>query len=63
MSSPMQYRNVDYQIEKLKTQNLTIKDEKTAKQLLSTCGYSNLIKGYRAPYVFPMSHIISIIKN
>lgn len=56
MSSPMQYRNVDYQIEKLKTQNLTIKDEKTAKQLISTCGYSNLIKGYRAPYVFPFEN-------
>lgn len=52
MSSPMQFRNVDYQIEKLKSQKLIIEDEEQAKNLLSISGYSNLIKSYRQPYVY-----------
>lgn len=45
------YTTPEEQIEKLKSQNLIIEDEDSAKEILSLYGYSNLIKSYREPYV------------
>lgn len=47
----IEYTTVEQQIEKLKQQNLIISDEEFAKDMLTLCGYSNLIKSYREPYV------------
>ena len=49
--STIKYATVDQQIEKLKSQNLIIKNEKIAKQCLNSFGYSSIIKSYRDPYV------------
>lgn len=45
------FSDINSQIKKLKQQKLIIRDENTAKSMLETFGYSNLIKSYRAPYV------------
>ena len=45
------YTTPDEQIEKLKAQNLTIRNDEFAKFALRLYGYSNLIKSYRDPYV------------
>lgn len=45
------YSTIEQQIEKLKSQNLIIEDENRARTVLKLYGYSNLIKGYREPYV------------
>lgn len=45
------YTTVEQQIEKLKQQNLIIDDETFAKDMLTLCGYSNLIKSYRVNVV------------
>ena len=45
------YTTPEEQIEKLKSQNLTIEDEEYAKRALALYGYSNLIKSYREPYI------------
>ncbi len=45
------YTKANEQIEKLKNQNLIIKDTERARQSLELFGYSNLIKSYRDPYV------------
>lgn len=45
------YATVEEQIQKLKNQNLIINDEEFAREKLHLCGYSNLIKSYRAPYI------------
>ena len=45
------YTTAEQQIEKLKSQNLTILDENLAKLNLQAFGYTNLIKGYREPYI------------
>lgn len=42
---------IDEQIDKLKEQRLIIEDEKFARVILSTFGYSNVIKSYRDPYM------------
>lgn len=47
--SPIGYTDVNYQINKLRSQNLIIEDEPSAIRLLSQCGYSNLVKSYRDP--------------
>ena len=44
------YSSVEYQIKKLKSQQLYIEDEDNAKEILHLYGYSNLIKSYRDPY-------------
>lgn len=45
------YTTVEQQIEKLKSQNLIIHNEQYALEQLQQCGYSNLIKSYRDPYI------------
>lgn len=45
------YATIEYQIEKLKSQHLEIYDLELAKDKLYQCGYSNLIKSYRDPYI------------
>ena len=45
------YTTPEEQINKLKSQNLIIRDEELAKDVLSLFGYSNLIKSYREPYM------------
>ena len=45
------YSELDEQIKKLKDMNLIIVNEETAKTQLKIFGYSNLIKGYREPYI------------
>lgn len=47
----IKYATVEQQIEKLKSQNLIILDENHAKLNLQSFGYTNLIKGYREPYI------------
>lgn len=49
--STLEYASVDKQIEKLIDRNLIIPNENSAKKLLTTYGYSNVIKSYRDPYV------------
>ena len=44
------HSSVEHQINKLKSQQLLIQDEKQAKDALMLYGYSNLIKSYRDPY-------------
>lgn len=46
------FTSIDYQIDKLLSQNLIINDIDYAKYSLELFGYSNLIKSYREPYVF-----------
>lgn len=50
-SSPIRYTDVNYQIQKLQNQQLMFEDLQSAKELLRKCGYSNLIKSYRDPYI------------
>lgn len=45
------YTTPEEQIQKLKSQNLIINDEKNAAAALYAYGYSNLIKSYREPYI------------
>lgn len=45
------FMEIDAQIEKLKSQNLTFFDVDLAKKCLTLFGYSNIIKSYRDPYV------------
>ena len=47
----IKYTTTEEQVEKLKAQNLIIRDEESAKFSLGLYGYSNLIKSYREPYV------------
>lgn len=49
--SNLEYTTVEQQIEKLKSQKLIILDEENAKINLMSFGYTNLIKGYRDPYI------------
>lgn len=49
--SIIQYADIERQIEKLKSQNLTFKNVNYAKKYLELFGYSNIIKSYRDPYV------------
>lgn len=53
------YATIDEQIQKLKAQNLIIHDEVFAREKLQLCGYSNLIKNYRSPYVITSDSGIS----
>ncbi len=46
------YTTPEQQLEKLKSQNLQISNEKFALDNLRTFGYSNLIKSYRDPYTY-----------
>lgn len=46
------YTTPEQQLEKLKSQNLQISNEKFALDNLKTFGYSNLIKSYRDPYTY-----------
>lgn len=57
--TPIGYTDVNYQIQKLRGQNLIIEDEPEAIRLLSQCGYSNLIKSYRDPYIITTGSGIS----
>lgn len=45
------YSSIEHQIEKLKKQGLIIGNDELAFNALYTCGYFNLIKGYRDPYI------------
>lgn len=47
----IRYTTTEQQIQKLKSQNLIIENEKLATDALNTYGYSNLIKSYRDPYI------------
>lgn len=53
------YKTINYQIDKLKKQNLIIDDEEFVKQQLQFYGYFNLIKSYREPYIITTSNGIS----
>lgn len=59
MSQNIPYSTVEAQIAKLKSQNLTILDEKSAKINLELFGYSNLIKSYRDPYIIKTNDSIT----
>lgn len=50
------YSTTEQQIEKLKSQHLTIEDESYAKKQIQTYGYFNIIKGYRDPYIINTEH-------
>ncbi len=50
-SSPIGYTDVNHQIQKLQSQQLAFEDVQAATELLRKCGYSNLIKSYRDPYI------------
>ncbi len=52
MADIIRYSPIEHQVEKLKSQGLIMSDEDYVKALLSQCGYSNLIKSYRDPYIF-----------
>lgn len=51
MDNTFNYTTTEQQIQKLKSQSLTFEDEETAKQILQTYGYYNIINGYRDPYI------------
>lgn len=51
MENSLTYTSIEYQIQKLKDQHLVITNEQFAYTQLEMCGYSNVIKGYRDPYV------------
>lgn len=51
MRNTILYTTTEQQIEKLRKQNLIIENEDFAKSKLELCGYSNLIKSYRDPYI------------
>lgn len=55
----IEYTTAEQQIEKLKSQNLIILDEEHARLSLQAFGYTNLIKGYREPYIIRSNGIIS----
>lgn len=46
------YTTPQEQVDKLLSQRMVIEDPEYAKEKLKLCGYSNLIKSYRDPYVF-----------
>lgn len=51
MGNDFMYTTVEQQITKLKSQHLIFEDESTAKEILKTYGYYNIINGYRDPYI------------
>lgn len=51
MTKQIEYTTAEQQLKKLKKQNLLIEDKDFALTKLKLCGYSNLIKSYRDPYV------------
>ena len=56
MGDAINYSTVEYQIQKLKSQNLIISDNVSLSHALSLYGYSNLIKSYRDPYIVRSDH-------
>lgn len=62
-TTPIGYTDVNYQIKKLRGQNLIIENEPAAIKLLNQCGYSNLIKSYRDPYIITSGSGISYRSN
>lgn len=52
MANNINYSPPQAQVQKLIDQNMLINDPEYAEQVLSTYGYSNLIKSYREPYVY-----------
>lgn len=58
MSEQIAYTTVEEQLSKLKAQQLIINDDNLAKQRLKSCGYSNLIKSYRDPYIIHRNETI-----
>lgn len=48
----IRYTTPSEQIQKLRSQNMIVIDEEYAEEQLFQCGYSNLIKSYRDPYIF-----------
>lgn len=46
-----EYKNIEEQIELIKSKNIVIKDKERAKQVLLREGYYNLIKGYKDIFV------------
>ena len=51
MKETIPYTDSNYQLQKLKDNNLIIEDDQFASEMLSVNGYSNLIKSYRDPYI------------
>ena len=51
MDESYKYTTPEQQIKKLKSQNLSFKNEHIAKKILETYGYYNIINGYRDPYI------------
>lgn len=51
MKKTILYTNSNYQLQKLKDNNLIVEDDRFASEMLSMNGYSNLIKSYRDPYI------------
>lgn len=49
--APIDFSNLDEQIERLKQKNLIIDDEQTAKKTLVKASYYSLINGYKAPFL------------
>lgn len=52
MKASQQFTTIDEQIKRLKSRGLSINNEETAYELLSTYGYFNIINGYKEPYIF-----------
>ena len=48
---PQEFTTIEQQIELLKSRNLIFKSEDTAKTILETYGYYNIINGYKDYYV------------
>ena len=49
--SSFEYATAEQQLQKLKSQRLSIENEIAAKNALNTYGYYNIINGYREPYI------------
>lgn len=49
--SSFKYTTAEQQLQKLKSQRLSIQNEIAAKYALNTYGYYNIINGYREPYI------------
>ncbi len=52
MGKTIRYSTPEYQVKKLESQNLSVEDRQSAEKILSTIGYSKLIKSYRHRGVF-----------
>ncbi|MBR1633634.1 MAG: hypothetical protein IJ682_01080 [Lachnospiraceae bacterium] len=60
MGKTIRYSTPEYQVKKLESQNLSVEDRQSAEKILSTIGYSKLIKSYRQPYIIRKGEDIDV---